>query len=87
MAAWEGLNWRATPVDLPLRALWHFDLTASHVRRPGGGEGRGVHREWMWAGSNRYVEVEYRGAWDGQRPSGGDFWSRPQETQKEALWP
>ena len=77
-AAVEGLTLRATPVRLPGRRWELFELQAARVVRAGGGTGRAVHRTWISAEENGYLELLYRGLWDDTPAAAPDWWSVPE---------
>ena len=87
MASAEGLSFRATPIDVPGRAMWCFELTAGTVRRANAGQGRNVRREWISVKENAYLEIDYRGKWEGGNAPEQDFWSMPAGLRTEVKSP
>ncbi len=77
-AAVEDLTFTSIPVQVPGRQWRLFELQAGRVLRAGGGTGRAVHRTWINAEENAYLELVYRGLWDEAPPAGQDWWSVPE---------
>lgn len=77
VAAVDGLNLSMRPVLLGERHLRIFDVSAKSVFRAGGVKGRLLHRMWVTTSDNPYLEVEYRGVWDGDESAIKDWWSTP----------
>ena len=77
LAAAEGLGISMRPVALGDRKVRLFDVTARTVRRISGLKGRAIERMWISAAENPYLEVEYRGAWEGDVKGGVDWWATP----------
>ncbi len=77
LAAVDGLRLSMRPVALGDRTLKIFDLSARSVFRAGGVKGRLMRRMWVATPENAYLEVEYRGVWEGDDASIKDWWSIP----------
>lgn len=76
-----GVDFVSGPVNIPDRAMRYYRLDARMVLRPGGGRGQNVHREWISTPLSGYVELEYRGQWQGDE-NRRDVWSRPDQRQR-----
>jgi len=59
------------------RSVRLFDVSARNVFRAGGARGRLMHRMWVTTQENPYLEVEYRGVWEGDETGIKDWWSVP----------
>ena len=70
-----GVDFYAQPISLPDRELYYLRLDARMVRRTGGARGQDVRREWMSTAANGYIELMYRGVWEGAEKR-RDLWSR-----------
>lgn len=73
----QGLGLRSVPVRVDGKDWRYFELQAGLVNRAGGTTGRAVHRVWISAPENRYLEMSYRGVWDETAPDSRDWWSSP----------
>ncbi|MEI6564303.1 MAG: hypothetical protein WCO42_08390 [bacterium] len=78
----DGLSLNMRPVRLGERRLKVFDVAARSVYRSGGVKGRIVQRLWISVPDNPYLEVEYRGIWEGDEAGAKDWWSTPPGTVK-----
>lgn len=83
LAAVDGLGLSMRPVRLGERSLKLFDVSANNVFRAGGIKGRLLHRMWVATGEHPYLEVEYRGVWEGADSSVRDWWSTPSVAGKQ----
>lgn len=85
LAAVDGLGLSMRPVKLGERSLKIFDLTARSVFRSGGVKGRLMRRMWVATVEQPYLEVEYRGVWEGADSSIRDWWSPPSVVGKQGI--
>lgn len=76
-AAVEGLDFRVIPLDAFGRPIWYYEAFTKIVRRPGGGEGKAIRRQWVGTEANPYVEIVYTGIWSEGKTQGRDWWSVP----------
>lgn len=81
----EGLGVGMRPVTLGGRALKVFEVRARTVRREGGGKGRSIQRLWVSTVDEPYLEVYYRGLWEGDQVGLGDWWSAPAAAVKRGV--
>ena len=77
LAAADGFSLSMRPVLLGDRSVRLFDVSARNVFRAGGARGRLMHRMWVTTQENPYLEVEYRGVWEGDETGIKDWWSVP----------
>lgn len=77
LAAVDGLNLSMRPVLLGDRHIKIFDVSARNVFREGGVRGRLMHRMWVVTSEYSYLEVDYRGIWEGNESNVKDWWSVP----------
>ncbi len=77
LAAVDGLNLSMRPVLLGERPVRIFDVSAKSVFRAGGVKGRLMQRMWVTTFDNPYLEVTYRGVWEGDESGIKDWWSIP----------
>lgn len=77
-----GVDFVCGPVHVPNRTMRYYCLDARMVLRPGGG-GQNVRREWISTELSNYIELEYRGQWQGDE-SRRDFWSKPEQRPRPA---
>lgn len=77
LAAVDGLNVSMRPVLLGERYLKIFEVTARSVFRTGGVKGRLMRRMWVATPEDPYLEVDYRGVWEGDESGVKDWWSIP----------
>lgn len=85
LASVDGLGVSMRPVDLGERRLRVMEVTARNVFRYGGVKGLGMRRLWLSTTDNPYLEVEYRGTWEGLDSSLKDWWSAPTNTGKRGM--
>jgi hypothetical protein len=85
LAAVDGLRMSMRPVLLGERALKIFDLSARSVFRANGVKGRLMRRMWVTTHENPYLEVEYRGVWEGDDATLKDWWSIPVGAVKRGM--
>lgn len=78
-ASIQGLNFRAACIETSGDTLLYCKLFAADVRRPTGGRGKALHRIWIIADRNPYVEVDYSASWDAAEGDAADWWSRPRQ--------
>lgn len=78
----EGLGMGMRPVKMGGRALKLFEVTARTVRRCEGVKGRFLQRLWVSTSETPYMEVDYRGSWEGDFAGIRDWWSSPPGTAK-----
>lgn len=83
LAAVDGLGLSMRPVRLGERSLKIFDLSARSVFRTGGVKGRLMRRMWVSTVEHPYLQVEYRGVWEGDESDVRDWWSIPSMTVKQ----
>jgi hypothetical protein len=81
----EGLGVGMRPVKMGGRALKLFEVTARTVRRGEGVKGRSVQRLWVSTVESPYMEVDYRGSWEGDTVGIRDWWSSPPVTVKRGV--
>ncbi len=81
VAAVEGLDFRIIPLDVFGRPIWYYEAFAKTVRRPGGGEGKAIRRQWVGTEANPYVQIVYTGVWSEGKTQGRDWWSVPAEDE------
>jgi len=77
LSAVDGLSLSMRPVLLGERHLKIFEVSARSVFREGGVKGRWMRRMWVTTSENPYLEVDYRGAWEGDDSNIKDWWSNP----------
>jgi hypothetical protein len=77
LSAVDGLSLSMRPVLLGERHLKIFEVSARSVFREGGVKGRLMRRMWVTAPENPYLEVDYRGVWEGDEASVKDWWAIP----------
>lgn len=85
LSAVEGLGVGMRSVTLADRKLKLFEVTARSIRRMNGSTGRTLLRLWMSAPESPYLEVEYRGVWEGDSSSAKDWWAMPPGVIKRGL--
>lgn len=77
LSAVDGLNLSMRPVMLGERRIKIFDVSARTVFRENNVKGRLLHRMWVTTSENPYLEVLYRGVWEGDALAVKDWWSNP----------
>ncbi|MEI6515450.1 MAG: hypothetical protein WCO77_05700 [bacterium] len=82
LAAIEGMGISMRPVAMGLRRLMLIEVMARSVSRQGGVKGRLLQRLWVSVPENPYLEVEYRGSWEGDDAGAKDWWTPPPSTVK-----
>lgn len=85
LASADGLGVSMRSVNIGDRRLMVLEVTARNVYRNGGVKGLSVRRLWLSAVDNPYLEVEYRGIWDGNEANLKDWWSAPPGVVKRGL--
>ncbi len=85
LASVDGLNVSMRPVLLGERSLRIFEVSSRSVFRTGGVKGRLLHRMWVTTSENPYLEVDYRGVWEGDEASVKDWWSIPPMVGKRGI--
>ena len=83
LSAVDGLHMSMRPVLLGERRLKICEVTARSVFRTGGVKGRLIRRMWVTTQENPYLEVDYRGVWEGDNAAVKDWWSIPGEPGKQ----
>lgn len=73
----EGLTFLSSPLRGAGRDFRYYELRGGTVLREGGITGTAVRRRWIGAEENAYLELEYRGFWDGDGPGVKDWWTVP----------
>lgn len=74
----QGLHFWSGVLDTPRGALRLYDLDALVVRREDGVDGKSIQRTWVSLQGVPYVELVYRGIWDGNIRRVKDWWSDPE---------
>jgi len=82
LAAAEGLSLSVRRVMMGDRMVRLYDLSARTVYRANGQKGRSVRRLWASVPETPYLEIEYRGEWDGKEADSKDWWSDPPSVAK-----
>lgn len=77
LAAVEGASLSVRRVVMGDRVLRVYDLAARTVYRTGARKGRSVRRLWASIPETPYLEIEYRGEWEGKETDPKDWWSDP----------
>lgn len=85
LSAVDGLNVSMRPVVMGERHLKIFDVSVKNVFRSGGVKGRLMRRMWVTTSENPYLEVEYRGIWEGDESGVKDWWSIPPVVGKRGI--
>ena len=85
LSAVDGLNVSMRPVLLGERPVRLFEVSARSVFRAGGIKGRLMRRMWVTTQENPYLEVDYRGVWEGDESTLKDWWSLPPGAGKRGL--
>jgi len=85
LSAVDGFSLSMRPVLLGEKSLKLFDVTARMVFRSGGVKGRLMQRMWVSTFENPYLEVEYRGVWEGDASGIKDWWSVPPVAGKRGI--
>ena len=83
LSAVDGLSLSMRPVLLGERPVRLFEVSARSVFRTGGVKGRLLRRMWVTTQENPYLEVDYRGVWEGDDSTARDWWSSPAEPGKQ----
>lgn len=76
-ASAQGLNVTVTPLSARGRFFRLIEVTAAKVKREGGASGMTVRRAWLAGAEPPYLELEYRGVWEGDGGRTQDWWSTP----------
>jgi hypothetical protein len=77
IASAQGLNVAVTPISARGRFLRLIEVTAAKVKRESGVSGLTVRRAWLAGTETPYLELEYRGVWEGDGGRARDWWSTP----------
>ncbi|MEI6167236.1 MAG: hypothetical protein WCS52_08570 [bacterium] len=83
LSAVDGLSLSMRPVSLGERQVRLFEVSARSVFRTGGVKGRLLRRMWVTTQESPYLEVDYRGVWEGDDSTVRDWWSIPAEPGKQ----
>lgn len=74
----QGFEFWSGVAETPGGPLRLYQLDALVVRREDGVDGRSVQRRWVSQPGSPYVEILYKGIWDGDIRRVKDWWSNPE---------
>lgn len=74
----QGMRFWSGTLDTPSGLLRAYELDAPVVRRADRLDGQSVHRRWVSTPDAPYVELWYKGIWNGDIRRVKDWWSSPE---------